>query len=94
MYHNNLEINIIFIIIIINTVFLEEDDKFKYVDNISILEFVYLPGLPGEYYVYSHVPSNVLSLSLHLQLTPTLRIFQDGLTLMNEGRSSFTVFRT
>ena len=39
--------------------FLEEDEKYKYVDDLSILEFICLSGLLVEYDVHSHVPSNV-----------------------------------
>jgi hypothetical protein len=42
-----------------NADFVEDEDKFKYVDDLSILEFVYLAGLLCEYNFMLHVPSVV-----------------------------------
>ena len=39
--------------------FLENDEKYKYVDDLSILEFICLSGILVEYDVLSHVPSDV-----------------------------------
>ena len=42
-----------------NADFLEDDEKFKYVDDLSILEFVALAGLLCEYNFRLHVASDI-----------------------------------
>ena len=37
--------------------FLEDDEKFKYIDDMSMLEFICMTGLLVSYDVHSHVPS-------------------------------------
>jgi hypothetical protein len=39
--------------------FVSEDDKFKYIDDLQILELVMLAGILQDYNVYTHVPSDV-----------------------------------
>ena len=42
-----------------NTDYVEEEDRFKYVDDLSILEVLCLTGFLIEYDVHKHVPSDI-----------------------------------
>ena len=80
---------------------IEEDLKYKYVDDMTILEFLCLSGLLVEYDVHSHVPSDVGV--DHLFLPPSSCETQtylenvatwttDNLMKLNEGKSSYMLF--
>ena len=84
-----------------NADFLEEEDKLKYVDDLSILEFVCLSGLLVEYDVHSHVPSDVgvdqlflptsaFAMNSYLESISTWTT--DKMMQLNEGKSNFMIF--
>ena len=84
-----------------NADFLEEDEKFKYVDDLSMLEFVCLSGLLVEYNVHSHVPSDVgvdqlflppseYAMQSYLEAISTSTT--NNLMQLNEGKSNFMIF--
>ena len=84
-----------------NADFLEEDEKFKYVDDLSILEFVCLSGLLIEYDVHSHVPSDVgvdqlflpqSSFEMNSYLENISRWTDNNLMQLDSGISSFMIF--
>ena len=80
---------------------IEEDNKFRYVDDLEILELIKLSGILTEYDVKSHVPSDV---GPHQQFLPpeTLRTQSDlhtisewtesNLMKLNPAKSSYMVF--
>ena len=80
---------------------IEQDDKFRYVDDLEILELIKLSGILIEYDVKSHVPSNV---GPHQQFLPTETLqtqsYLDSLsewtnlnlTKLNPAKSSYMLF--
>ena len=84
-----------------NADFLEDDEKFKYVDDLSILEFVALAGLLCEYNFRLHVASDI---SIDSYFLPTNNINMQeylnqisewtntNLMVLNETKSKYIVF--
>ena len=84
-----------------NVDFLEEDEKYKYVDDLSILEFICLSGLLVEYDVHSHVPSDVgvdqlflpsASFDTQSHLGRISSWTDENLMQLNEEKSSYMIF--
>ena len=84
-----------------NADFLEDDEKYKYVDDLSILEFICLSGILVEYDVHSHVPSDIgvdqlflpsSSISTQSHLEQISRWTNENLMQLNEDKSSYMIF--
>ena len=84
-----------------NADFLEDDEKFKYVDDLSILEFVALAGLLCEYNFRLHVASDISIDSYYLPpqninmqeyLDKISEWTNTNLMVLNENKSKYIVF--
>ena len=84
-----------------NADFLEDDDKFKYVDDLSILEFVVLAGLLCEYNFCLHVASDISidsyflppqNINMQEHLNKISEWTQENLMVLNEAKSKYIVF--
>ena len=67
-----------------NADFVDEDEKFKYVDDISVLELVCLAGLLCEYNFHLHVASDIAIDSYYLP--PNNFNTQDNLNKISEWK--------
>ena len=81
--------------------FLDDDMKYKYVDDMSILEFLSLSGLLVDYDVLGHVPSDVgvdhmflpsSEYSTQSYLNNISQWTTDNLMQLNEAKSSYMIF--
>ena len=81
--------------------FLDDDMKYKYVDDMSILEFLSLSGLLVDYDVLGHVPSDVgvdhmflpsSEYSTQSYLNNISQWTSDNLMQLNESKSSYMIF--
>ena len=81
--------------------FLDDDMKYKYVDDMSILEFLSLSGLLVDYDVLGHVPSDVgvdhmflpsSEYSTQSYLNNISQWTSDNLMQLNEAKSSYMIF--
>ena len=84
-----------------NADFLEHDEKFKYVDDMSILEFICLSGLLVQYDVFSHVPSDVgvdqqfipsSSYATQSYLDNICKWTAENLMKLNSDKSNYMIF--
>ena len=84
-----------------NADFMDDDEKFKYVDDLSILELVCLAGLLCEYNFRLHVASDIAIDSYYLPpnsfntqgyLEKISTWTQDNLMLLNETKSKYIIF--
>ena len=84
-----------------NADFLEDDEKFKYVDDLSILDLVCLAGLLCEYNFRSHVASDIGIDSYYLpaqnfntqdHLNKINSWTQDNKMMLNAEKSKFMIF--
>ena len=84
-----------------NADFLDDDEKFKYIDDLSILQFVPLAGLLCEYNFRLHVasdigidsyflPPNSNEMQQHLDKICTWT--QENLMVLNEKKSKYIIF--
>ena len=84
-----------------NADFVEEEDKFKYVDDLSILEFVCLAGLLCEYNFKLHVASDVgidsyflppQNIQMQDHLDSISSWTRKNLMVLNERKSKYIIF--
>ena len=84
-----------------NADFVDEDEKFKYVDDLSVLEFVCLAGLLCEYNFRLHVASDIAIDSYYLppnnfntqdKLNKISEWNNDNLMVLNEKKSKYMIF--
>ena len=84
-----------------NTDFIDDDDKYKYVDDLSILEFVCLAGLLCEYNFRLHVASDIAidsyflpphSLKTQEHLNKIGNWTQNNLMMLNKSKSKYIIF--
>ena len=84
-----------------NADFVEDDEKFKYVDDLSVLEFVCLAGLLCEYNFRLHVASDIAidsyflpaqNIKMQEYLDRISSWTQDNLMVLNESKSKYIVF--
>ena len=84
-----------------NADFVDEDEKFKYVDDLSVLEFVCLAGLLCEYNFRLHVASDIAIDSYYLppnnfntqdNLNKISEWTNDNLMVLNEKKSKYMIF--
>ena len=84
-----------------NADFVEDEDKFKYVDDLSVLEFVCLAGLLCEYNFRLHVASDVgidsyflppQNIQMQDHLDSILSWTQENLMVLNEKKSKYIIF--
>ena len=84
-----------------NAEFLDDDEKFKYVDDLSILELVCLAGLLCEYNFRFHVASDIGIDSYYLpphsfntqnSLNKINEWTQDNLMALNGDKSKYIIF--
>ena len=84
-----------------NAEFVEDDEKYKYVDDLSVLEFVCLAGLLCEYNFRLHVASDIgidsyflppQNLNMQDHLNKISEWTQENLMVINEQKSKYLVF--
>ena len=84
-----------------NAEFVEDEDKLKYVDDLSILEFVCLAGLLCEYNFRLHVASDVgidsyflppQNIQMQDHLDSIFSWTQENLMVLNEKKSKYIIF--
>ena len=80
---------------------MDESDKFKYIDDLSILELVFLANLLINYDTYSHVPSDIATEQLFLpsnaynmqhSIDQISSWTLENLMKLNEQKSNYMIF--
>ena len=80
---------------------IDEEDQFKYIDDLSVLELVYLAELAIKYDIFAHVPSDVATDQLFLptsayEMQNSLNWIADwttqNLMKLNAQKSSYMIF--
>ena len=79
----------------------DEEDRYKYIDDLSVLEVIYLTGLLTDYNFYEHVASDIAigqqflsssNYNTQQTLDSISNWTEENLMMINEEKSNFMVF--